>query len=571
MLKIFSILNKKQKISLATLFFLGLIAMVLELLGISLIIPIIYTLINDNFFNTYPSFEFLNEFFKYPDRSLLIKYFLGLILFVYLFKNLYLTAFQWYEARFLNYAREEISYKLFNNFLKKNLSFHLKTNSSTLVTNIRQDLGEYFNGLAATVAIFTELTVVTGITIFLILYEPKAFIISASVIGFFSLVLYFLTASKFKELGKNRQQIEVRRTKELQEGFGGIKEIKSFNIEDVISLKYKDLTNKLSSLYTFTHFLSKIPKVYFELIAVIGVVILTFFLINQYDNSTRIITSIGIFSAAAFKMLPSFNRIQYSFGILKYVDKAVRTLHEYLLVQQDLPKTKSLSIDSKLELKNIDFQYPSRSEKVLDNVNLEIKSGEKIAIIGKTGSGKSTLVDLILGLQSPNRGKILIDGKASEIKNYNWFNSIGYVPQNIYLFDESIEYNITLKDSKNVDQNLLNLVIHVCQLEEFVTNLPKKIHTHVGEKGTKISGGQKQRIGIARALYKNPKIIIFDEATNSLDTKTEEKLNHSLKKNFNDRSIVVITHKEIEKNYFNKIYNIQNGKVILDSNENINH
>ena len=560
--KILSLLNKRQKNYLLILYFMILIVVSLELLGIGIIIPIIYTLMNNDFFSLYPSLSFLNSLLGYPDQTKLLKILLILILSIFLLKNLYLTLFNWFETKFVNKVKEDISLYLFNNFIQKNIDFHLKTNSSVLLTLIRNDLAEYTNGLQALITLLTEVSIILAIIIFLVFYEPLGFILSGSAMGFFSIILFISTSGRFKKLGKERQATERTRTKKILEGLSGIKEIKVFNIENATSQNYKILCDKLAKLYGFSQFMTRIPKIYFELIAVAGVVVLTFFLINQNENSVKILTTLGVFSVATFKLLPSLNKIQNSLGYMRFIDKAVLSLNDFIDKDQSNQHKKMININSKIEFSNIYFKYQAREENVLENINLNLKIGEKIAITGQTGSGKSTLIDLILGLQSPDQGEIKVDGKIVKPDSNTWLNSIGYVPQNIYLFDESIEYNITLKDKNTkINKEYLNKILNVCQLDKFTNSLKEKLDTKVGEKGVQISGGQKQRIGIARALYKNPKIIIFDEATNAIDAQTEKQLISEMTKQFYDRSMVFVTHKQIPFKSFNKIYQIENKKI----------
>ena len=220
-------------------------------------------------------------------------------------------------------------------------------------------------------------------------------------------------------------------------------------------------------------------------------------------------------------------------------------------------ESKIIDIKQRITFKNLDFRYPSRKNDVLNKINLEIKIGEKILILGKTGSGKSTLVDLIMGLQAPTKGKILME-KKQKLTTYG--SILLVIFPSIYVFDETIEYNITLQKKNEVNKEYLNLILEICQLNEFIDDLPNKIDTIVGEKGAKISGGQKQRIGIARALYKNPKIIILDRSTNSW-LKTEQKLINQLNDKFKNRTIITITHKKIDLNSFDKVYQISEGRL----------
>lgn len=323
------------------------------------------------------------------------------------------------------------------------------------------------------------------------------------------------------------------------------------------------MTKELSRIYRVFDFLSKLPKIYFEIIAVIGVVLLTYFLLQYHENSTRVIASMGVFTAAAFKMLPSFNRIQNAFAMLKYSEKAVNSIYQNFLFEKKNKIKKYIlpPIKSKIKLERVSFKYENTNKNILKDLNFEINLGDKICIMGQSGSGKSTLIDVISGLQVPTDGKILIDNNPIK-ENYNWFDSIGYVPQDIFLFDDTIKYNITLEKSELIDENFLNLILETCQLKKFINSQPDKIDTLVGEDGIKISGGQKQRIGIARALYKKPQIILFDEATSALDKMTEKLLLESLVKLTEKQSIIFVTHKQITLGNFKRKFEMKNSNLV---------
>lgn len=560
--KIYFVLDSQERLRLFFLILFGIITMTLELVGISLVIPLIYILLEGNFFEAYPAYNFLNFLFFNSDKSSLISFFLIILLVIYFVKNLFITYFRWFEGNFLHNVRENISQNLFSIFLNKDINFHTKNNSSILITNMRQDLGEFFSGLQASIAILIELIIVLGITTFLIFFEPKAFIVSGLVVIFFTYVFYIATSSKLKILGKQRQYKEILRTQKIIEGFAGIKEIKSFRAEHAISNEYNKLSNSLSKLYSFTYFLGRLPRIYFELIAISGIVILTFTLTQSYDNPLKIFSALGVFVTAIFKLLPSVNTIQSSINTLFYVEKAVQEIYLYYSKKIKKIKENELSIKKNLKLEKITFAYENRNNNILKNLNLQINLGDKISITGDSGSGKSTLVDIIIGLQRPAKGQILIDGNLIKKKESNWLQSVGYVPQDIFLFDDTIEYNITLEKNKVIDKARLDNIVKICQLKNFTEQLPQKLKSLVGEEGIKISGGQKQRIGIARALYKKPEIIVFDEATNALDTNTEQSLIDNLLKNFQNQAMIFITHKKIPIKKFDKKFELKNGKLI---------
>ena len=363
---------------------------------------------------------------------------------------------------------------------------------------------------------------------------------------------------------------ETLRIKRLQEGFGGIKEIKVFNLEKFFLEKYFYTVNTLAKVYKFTYVIQRLPKLYFETMAVIAIVLVTYFLAKNTNNLVEILPLLGIYAGAAFKLLPSANRILNTFNVFKFSQNSVSVILEELNEEQsDLIDNSSKKITNKvnkIKFQNVSFKYENREKYLFRNINFEIEAGKKIFITGKTGAGKSTLINLILGLLKTSSGEILIDKKnISEIQK-KWLSEIGYVPQNVFLFDDSIKENIILSKKKEpIDVEWLNKVLQISQCNEFIDKLPQTLETKVGEKGYNLSGGQKQRIGIARAIYRKPSILIFDESTNSLDNLIEKQVLEAIFRNLKNTSLIMISHKEELINYFDKNIQINDDEIKINN------
>ena len=559
MKKIYHILDRKRKLSFYYLIVLMFIATIAEILGVGLIIPLLYSISDQNFFEKYTFLEEFNRILGYPNNNELVVISLFFLVFIYISKNIFLTFTLWEQGKFVAYNQENISKRLFASYLNKDFSFHLKHNSANFVARIRNDVGYFSNSVNALIILISETLIIVGISFLLIFFEPLGFTITATIIIIMSLVFYFFSSRKLSQLADERQKSETIRIKKLQEGFGGIKEIKTFGNERYFLEKYFSLAGSLARVYHFKEVIQKFPRIYFETIAIIGIVTLTFILIKKLDNFVEVLSILGVFAASSFKLLPSINRILGSFNIFKFSKPSVDSIYEELnsnKIDKEKDNAKIGNFKEKIEFKNVNFKYEKRESLAIENLNLEIKKGDKVIISGETGSGKSTLVDLILGLQKPTKGEIYIDNNKLTSTSKSWLRQIGYVPQSVYLFDDSIIENIILsEDSKNIDNLWLDKILKISQLNNFVNNLPNKLNTIVGEKGYNLSGGQKQRIGIARALYKNPSVLIFDESTNSLDAETETKLIEDLLSELKNITFIMISHKASLKKYFNKFIN----------------
>ena len=309
-------------------------------------------------------------------------------------------------------------------------------------------------------------------------------------------------------------------------------------------------------------FLSKLPTIFLEILIILIILVLMLFLIINDSDTSKVFALLGVFGVSAIKIIPHLKTILNRFNDFKFSKETIEFYSNKVKNENNLNNTKNFTkfnFNKNIIFKNIDFKYPTKNKYIFQNLSFEIKKNEKILLSGPTGSGKSTLIDLILGLQKPSNGKILVDGKeVSEIGD-SWINILGYVPQSIFLFDDTIKNNITLKENNNFDQKLFEKCIEIAELKEFVQKLPNKENSFIGELGSNISGGQKQRIGIARALYKNSQVIILDEATNALDIKTENNIFANLD-TIKDKTFIVVNHRAISSNFNYKEFSIVKNK-----------
>lgn len=564
--QIWNFLSLKDKKKFFTLIFFSIIVLFLEIASISTIFPFIYSLSDENFLNKY---QYLNEL--YEPLNLKKNYFsiivLLLLLGIILVKNILLSFFFWMENKFFYQTQEKISKSLFSNLINKDYPFHLNNNSGDLITRIRTDSVTIREAIAGLFNLIQSSIYILGIFLFLLILEPIGFTITSLTFLILGSFFYKFTSKKISEMGEIRQKYEIERTKKLQESFSGIKEIKTFLLNNLFIKKYDILAQSVANSYAVRGLILKLPKVFLETLVLIAIILLTVILIDKTDQNSKIFALLGVFAVSAIKIMPHIYSILNALNTFKFSTKPIRYYNDNLKKLKNEAETKKnikFKFNEKISFKNVFFRYPDKHENVLENLNFEIKKGNKIHLIGKTGSGKSTLIDLLLGLQISSSGKIFID--KIDIKDFKnqWLNHVSYVPQSIYLFDDTIENNITLgKNENEIDREHFLNCIKNTELGEFINKLPDKENTIIGEIGSKISGGQKQRIGLARALYKKSDIIILDEATNALDDRTEKKIYENLIQ-LKNKTILIINHKEIPLEFKFESFIIKDKKLITN-------
>ncbi|PIP92415.1 MAG: ATPase [Bdellovibrio sp. CG11_big_fil_rev_8_21_14_0_20_39_38] len=566
--KIYSMLDKIQRRRAFWLLFLMVIGMIIETLGIGAVLPVMYLLSQPVLPENIPFLNSLMNILGNPSREVLVIWAmlsLGALFFV---KGLFLSLLSFKQSSFTFDVKESLAGKLFKNYLHQPYTFYLNKNSAQLVTNITQELSYLtLNGILPLLQILSEFLVILAAITLLLVIEPKGALVAVLIVVTSTYFFNLIFKGKVIELGKKRQFHDRFLVKHLQQGFGGIKDIKITGSEKVFWDIFNEHNIHQASAVKLQSFIGQLPRIWIEVFVVLGVSSLVLLMTYLDGDLSSILPVLGIFGATAVRFIPSTNRIVGGVQSLKYGIPAINLVYNELkncnVTQDSVGDGKLLSIKNEIRIKNVTFAYPNSSINVINNISFVLRKGETIGLIGPSGVGKSTLVDIILGLLSPKSGSIEVDGRDIQLDLASWRRSIGYVQQSFYLLDDSLKRNIALGvvDSE-IDDQQVEKAISEAQLKSFVSSLPLGVDTVVGERGVKMSGGQRQRIAVARALYKNPEVLIFDEATSSLDNQTEDELVKAIDSLKGSKTILIIAHRLSSLKICSKVFELGKNGII---------
>ena len=553
----------------------SVISSLLEILSISSVLPLAGIIIDPEIFLKN---EYLANFLQHNYFDKILKENLNnniaillifLIITIFTTKFLFQIFFEWYRANIIYNLDRKISSYLYNYYINLPFKFHVNTNTSKLHRNIQGDATSVSNIFRSLIIIFTDSLIILGLVSILLYIDW--FITFATLLFFaFTGSIFLFLSGKFNvSLGKKVHKESEKRIKHLINGFEGIKD---FIIYDKIS-NFFELFDKSNKNYAnankYFSIIISFPKIIIEFLFILVIlsVLLYFTLIDQSINQflpvmTLIVVSMIRIAPSCFRIITSNQQIKFNKVSIDNIFKDLK----YGIRIKNYPKLKKsknfINFNKEIKFKNVNFSY-SKGKKILKNLNLNIKKGEFIGIYGSSGSGKSTFLDILAGLFKPNTGKIISDNNDIFQNIKSWRKNIGYVPQKVYLLDENIAKNVSLEFKKHLnDKKSFKEAINIAGLKNFSNNLKLRQKDSIGEKGGKISGGQAQRVGIARAIYNKPEILIFDEATSSLDKNIEKKIINSIYKLRGKKTVIIVSHKlELLKNC-DKIFNFENGKMI---------
>jgi ABC-type bacteriocin/lantibiotic exporter with double-glycine peptidase domain len=563
MKKIFNLFDYKLKIKILYLIFFMVLASFLELMGLGFVILILnYFLgLDDNF--TKIINDYAQYYFKINIDSEQIIFFIFIL---FTFKLLVMILVSWMESGFYAKFRENITNKLYHNFLNRNVKNLLRKNSAEYIRNFTEEIQVSLLFITSSLKLILDSILIITFLIFLIYFDP---IITLAVYIFFSslgIIYYKLVKNKLSNWAIISLENRRKKIQFITESFSAIKSIKILSREIFFLDKFKKQIESISRIQFKINFLGELPRNILEYILFISILALFFFLIQNNYSNENIIQVLSIYTLASFRLVPIMNRFLGHMQKIKYSYPSINKL----IIENEQKIDPKSSVAKKIKLKkNIiliikKFSFNGRKDFLLKNVNIEIKKYNKIGIIGDSGSGKSTIIDILCGFQNNESSKLIVDGTdifRSEYLN-NWQNSLGYVPQNIIILNQSLRDNILFgADKKIFNDEILKDLLKKVELEKFVKKSKNGLSQILRQDGENISGGEKQRIGIARALINDPDLLILDEATSGLDYETENSILKTIKKL--RKTSIIVSHRLNALKDCEKIYLLKNKKLNL--------
>ncbi len=562
------IFSKKDKGKLFVLLAAIICGSFLELLGVTIFMPFINIIMEQDTIRENKWLRFLYDSLNFRSVTAFLAALAGVIILIYLFKNVYLAFEKNAIYKFSYDVQRRLSSRLLAAYMHEPYTFHLNKNVAELQRSMQEDTDMFAKAMIHIMEMLAEICVCIAIGIYL-------FIVSQSITTVVVLLLltclyvFFRISKNFsQDLGKRSQVYKGNIYKWMNQGLGGIKEIKVLNRESFFVESYDTYFKKYVRGLRISSLIRILPKYAIETVSMTGMLLAV--IIKLYAGQKDIaefVPQLAVFAVAAFRLMPSVGRINEHMANIQYANPSINLIyHDLKEVEEVMAEKKEEKGDWKfereLQVKKVSYHYPDTEEDVLTDVSFVIQKGSSVAFVGPSGAGKTTMVDIILGLLVPQYGKITADGLDVRKNVSLWQREIGYIPQTIYLSDDTIKNNIAFGiPEEEIDEEAVREAVRKAQLFDFVDNLPDGLDTMVGDRGVRLSGGQRQRIGIARALYHDPEILILDEATSALDNETESAVMEAIDSLKGLKTMIIIAHRLTTIRNVDVIYEVADGKV----------
>lgn len=576
--KIAYIFDKRQKRNVWILLVVMLIGSFVELLGVSAIMPLVSVVTDNNIINTDPKYKLIADIFNVHEPRKYVLLMAIFLIVVYIAKNLFICMQYNVQYRFIYNNQRNLAKKLFDFYIHQNYLYHTQTNVAILQRNLTNDVSFSFDVVLNMLYFANETIVCTILVGYLAIVDPiSTFAIAGILLVFLAIFVLFFKRYSVRTGEKSRQSA-AQMNKWMLQGFAGIKEIKVMNKEDYFVENYDGESKLFADLHRKQMFASAMPKPILESVCICGLLVVMAVRIYTGEDMSAFVPVLSVFAIAAFRMLPSINRLSGAYSAIMYGKTALESIYQdvrEMNQKADIRENEDqdeyhFSLDTDIEINDLTFAYPEGEGNVIEEASVVIPKLKSTAIVGPSGAGKTTFADLLLGVLEPQNGQVWVDGANIYEHLRSWHKIIGYIPQVIYLMDDSIRANVAFGIPENeIDDARVWAALKEAQIDDFIREQPKGIYSEIGDRGVRISGGQRQRIGIARALYFDPPLLVLDEATSALDNETETAVMEAIDSLHGSRTMIIIAHRLTTIRNCDVIYEVCEGKVRRKNKEDV--
>ncbi len=575
--KLVRILNRKQKRDGIILFFLLMIVSMLEMLGVGVIVPFIITMLEPEKIMTNQYVTPIIDLFQITEYRQLMYVVSGVIIVIYIVKNAFILYVNYYQSRYRNRLEKDLNVKMLSSYMKQPYTFFLRTNSAEIIRGVNSDIVNVASVLDGYSSIFSEGLTCLVIGIFLICMNPFMALSLLAVAVITALVIIMGFKGIIGRCGAQTREAFAEKFKHMNQAVNGIKEISVAHRKSYFIQQFADSAQKAAESNTTYLWISKTPSRLIETVFIGSLLVVVTVSYGKAGNNLEFVTALGAIGIAAVRILPSVSTLTNAMNGLVYMRPSLEAAYDNLIdaeryqdtigdIESEMNETKMTGFCSKIEVKRVSWQYQDNLPLVLEYLDIEINKGESVALIGESGAGKSTLADILLGLLKPERGKVTVDGTDIFSIQSSWSKMIGYVPQMVFLIDDTIRRNIAFGiPEQEIEDEKVWHALDQAQMKSVVEDMEGGLDAVVGERGIKLSGGQRQRIAIARALYHDPDILILDEATSALDNDTERAVMEAIDALQGTKTLIIIAHRLSTIQNCDKIYEIRDKKAWMRS------
>lgn len=571
--KLVQILNERQKRDGIILFFLLIIVSLLEMLGVGAIVPFIITMLEPDKIMSNQYIAPIVSWLQITDYRHFMYVISGGIIIIYVLKNAFILYVNYFQSRYRNRLEKDLNVKMLSSYMKRSYTFFLQVNSAEIIRGVNNDITNVASVVDGYSSIFAEGLTCLVIGIFLICMNPVMALSLLAIAGITALVIIMGFKGITGRCGVQTREAFAEKFKHMNQAVTGIKEISIAQRKQYFVQQFAASAEKAADSNTTYLWISKAPSRLIETVFIGSLLIVVTISYSAAGNNLEFVTALGAIGIAAVRILPSVSTLANAMNGLVYMRPSLEEAYDNLMeadrYQQvaesiDAEEPKEVGFGSKIQVSRISWRYQTGLPLVLENLDLEIRKGEAVALIGESGAGKSTLADILLGLLKPESGSVTVDGTDIFSIQSGWSKLIGYVPQMVFLIDDTIRKNIAFGiPEEEIEDEKVWHALEQAQMKAVVEGMEGGLDAIVGERGIKLSGGQRQRIAIARALYHDPDILILDEATSALDSDTESAVMEAIDALQGRKTLIIIAHRLSTIQNCDKVYEIKDGKAFL--------